>query len=111
MKIRIDFITNSSSSAFVVLKNSSYYNMLQKREDFHFKRGDDITRSTGVYEGKDIMEFISSEWLDDMFDSIYPLTLQHGLENLVIVLISDGQMGGTFPFPEIKDILFTTEYH
>jgi len=110
MKIRTDFITNSSSSAFVVLKNSKYYKNLQGEADFHFKTGDDISRCTGVYEGKDLLHIITNEW-NDMFEGIYPLIFQYGLESLALVMVSDEWMGGHFPSPEEKDTLFYTEYH
>ena len=111
MKIRTDFITNSSSSAFVVLKDSEYYKKLQEHEDFHFKEGDDITRCTGVYQNKHLLHLITSEWNDHMFEAIYPLIFKYGLENLALVMISDEWMGGHFAPPEEKDTLFYTEYH
>lgn len=111
MKIKTDFITNSSSSAFVVLKDSEYFKNLQKQEDFHFKSGDDTSRSTGIYQNKHLLSLIAGEWNDFMFEGIYPLIMQYGLENLALIMVSDEWMGGRLPFPDKKDILFQTEYH
>lgn len=111
MKIRTDFITNSSSSAFVVLKDSEYYKKIREHDDFHFKSGDDISRGTGVYEGKNILGLIGGEWNDHMFNGIYPLIVQYGLENIALVMVSDEWMGGHLPFPQEEDTLYYTEYH
>ena len=112
MKIRTDFITNSSSSAFVVLKDSKYYKELEKHDDFRFKEGEDFSRTTGIYQNKHLLHLITSEWNDNMFEAIYPLIFQYGLENLALVMISDEWMGGHFPLPEdYSEILYSTEYH
>lgn len=111
MKIRTDFITNSSSSAFVVLKDTEYYKNLRKEESFRLKAGDDIDRTTGVYEGKSILGLISYEWGDYLFKNIYPLIEMYGLENLAVVMISDEWMGGHFSSPDEKDTLFEGDYH
>lgn len=112
MKIRTDFITNSSSSAFVVLKDSKYYQSIEKAPDFHFKNGDDYGRSTGVYQGNQLLHFITGEWTEKMFSGVHDLIKEHGLDNLAIVMISDEEMGGYLPMPsEYDEILFYQEYH
>jgi hypothetical protein len=115
MKIRTDFITNSSSSAFVVLKDTEYYKNLQNHTRLHLKDGEDISRYTGVYEEDALLEFINyftdNEWTGDYFKKVKPLVNKYGLENLVLVMISDEDAGDDLPFPEEIDILFETEYH
>jgi hypothetical protein len=112
MKIRTDFITNSSSSAFVVLKDSEYYKTIKVTEDFHLKSGEDTSRCTGVYEEIDLLHFITGEWTEESFAGVHRLIAEHGLENLALVMISDEWMGGEFPYPtDYSEILFETEYH
>jgi hypothetical protein len=112
MKIRTDFITNSSSSAFVVLKNSEYYKTVKSAEDFHLKTGDDTSRCTGVYEGRNLLHFITGEWIEESFAGVHQLITEHGLKNLALVMISDEWMGGKLPYPnDYSEVLFESEYH
>lgn len=116
MKIRSDFITNSSSSAFVVLRNSNYYKAIQQLEDFNLKYGDDVDRSTGVYQDKALLEFIdffvNNEWAHNtQILNIKEFINQYGLEKIALVMISDEEMGGYLPAPNYDEILSEMEYH
>jgi hypothetical protein len=116
MKIRTGFVSNSSSSSFLVKTDSKYFQYIKQNEpDFHYKRAHDVGRCTGIYRGEDILDFIKElrKWTKlNWFKNISSLVKKYKPENVALVMISDEEMGGCLPEPDDKsEILFEMEYH
>lgn len=115
MKIRNGFVSNSSSSSFIVKTNSNYFEELQKQPDFHYKQGRDLSRCTGVYTGNDLEEFAEA-LLEDGFcinlvEKILLYGHKYGFNNIALVMDSDEGVGGRLFSPNNDDVLYETEYH
>lgn len=112
MKIKTDFITNSSSSSFIVSRDSEYFNSL---EPFTEKSGYDFSRRTGVYLGENLQDFghesLRGGYPLDLGEQIIIAIARYGLDNVALIMISDEHMGGTLPYPQSEDILYEGEYH
>lgn len=111
MKTRMGFISNSSSTSFIVDVNSEYFKRLKTEDDFHYKSGYDLDRCTGVYDKKNIKiwineieKYLSSDIIEKFSSLLYDEN------NIAMVMISDEQMGGTLPHPNKTDILFEMEW-
>ena len=119
MKTRIGFVSNSSSTCFLVLKDSAYYKRISGALAFHeiyLKMGDDLSRSTGVYEEMSLIAFVHelSKYLKDFSAKIKTNINKYGMNNVALVMISDEDTKSVYQLHPNKNdsgILFEQEYH
>lgn len=105
MKIRNGFVSNSSSTAFVLdIRNSEVANLLPKIYKLRNVNVDGVRRTTGSAVGRDVVEYCKfwNSYMFDVYEDTPPFVewlREHikeiGENNIVFIRESDEDMGGS----------------
>jgi len=122
MKFRRGFVSNSSSSCFILDLNDEWSReLLAKLEEVRVSKASGLGRGTGWMAGEDLRAYVADHveyekkygfssigsWIQGWIDEI-------GIDNVLFVIESDEGMGGYLPV-ELNEIiahsLACTDYH
>ena len=116
MKKRNGFVSNSSSSSFIIRVDTpegKYYfdNVLKKLQNKH---GDDISRSTGYYTKTNLVLFANTSAIynseSSLVKAIRDSSEEYGVGNIALCMFSDEDEECS-PYPEEGLHIWSGEYH
>lgn len=104
MKLKTDFVTNSSSTCYIFDKRDLTKEELQvirqAGTSLETLVGCNLGRSSAYGEGKDVVSYIqmirANRWLTDLGDRLQNHLNQVGVDNIIFARDSDEGMGGYF---------------
>lgn len=129
MKYRNGFVSNSSSTAFILdMSNPETKKWLEDNSN-SFNQANTLTEYGGygrytVYDYGATLKDYAENWVNEICDTDYPWDmgdnfgswiLSHiyvlGIENAFFMRISDEGMGGDLPYPPKDIVISEREYH